>query len=99
MNLLKELNKWFESNCDGDWEHSYGITIETLDNPGWSVYINLYDTYLDDAPFEEISIDNGENDWLSCKVKDYIFIGMGDTKKLETILEIFLQWQKKYDNV
>lgn len=99
MDVLKELNKWFESNCDGDWEHSYGIKIETLDNPGWIVYINLYDTYLDDAPFEEIAIDNGENDWLSCKVKDYIFIGMGDTKKLETILEIFLQWQKKYDYV
>ena len=38
-------------------------------------------------------------DFSVCKVKDYFFIGMGDTKKLETILEIFLQWQKKYDNV
>ena len=27
-NLLKWLDDWYESNCDGDWEHSYSVKIE-----------------------------------------------------------------------
>ena len=33
-NMLEWLMNWYESNCDGDWEHSYGVKIESLDNPG-----------------------------------------------------------------
>ena len=32
--LFSWIEKWYANNCNGDWEHSYGITIETLDNPG-----------------------------------------------------------------
>lgn len=39
--MLKWLENWYSSNCDGDWEHGYGIRIETLDNPVWAVRINL----------------------------------------------------------
>jgi hypothetical protein len=28
------LEAWYASRCDGEWEHGYGISIETLDNPG-----------------------------------------------------------------
>ena len=49
MGVLNAVNEWFQSQCDGDWEHDYGITIETLDNPGWSVEIYLYETELQDS--------------------------------------------------
>ena len=26
--------EWYNGNCDGDWQHEYGIKIETVDNPG-----------------------------------------------------------------
>ena len=29
-----------------------------------------------------------------CKVENYFFKGMGDPKKLERILSIFVQWQQ-----
>jgi hypothetical protein len=32
--LLKRLQDWYVSQCDGGWEHTYGISIDTLDNPG-----------------------------------------------------------------
>ena len=32
---------WYKTNCDGDWEHSYGITLQTLDNPGWHLTVDL----------------------------------------------------------
>jgi ribosomal protein L37E len=35
--LLSKLSDWYAAQCDGDWEHEFGIHIGTLDNPGWSV--------------------------------------------------------------
>jgi hypothetical protein len=43
---LNRLQSWYESHCDGDWEHDKRIRIGTLDNPGWRVYINLADNLL-----------------------------------------------------
>jgi len=44
MDTLSELQKWYEAECDGNWEHHYGVKIDTLDNPGWLVTIDLTDT-------------------------------------------------------
>ena len=62
MDVLSMVNEWFKSQCNGDWEHDYGITIQTLDNPGWSVDIYLYETELEDKPFKEINIYHSDMD-------------------------------------
>jgi hypothetical protein len=54
VEVLKWLENLYSSNCDGDWEHSYGIRIETLDNPGWAIRINLEDTVLEHKSFENV---------------------------------------------
>jgi len=41
------IQKWYKSQCNGDWEHEYGVKIETVDNSGWYVTINLMDTNLE----------------------------------------------------
>nr|TKK07812.1 hypothetical protein SrhCFBP13529_11555 [Stenotrophomonas rhizophila] len=46
MHALDRLQKWYADQCDGDWEHSFGIRIDTLDNPGWTVSVDLTDTAL-----------------------------------------------------
>jgi hypothetical protein len=38
---LAWLEQWYQEQCDGDWEHHCGVTIETLDNPGWLVQADL----------------------------------------------------------
>jgi hypothetical protein len=38
------LQRWYVAQCNGEWEHSYGIEIGTLDNPGWSLRVDLKDT-------------------------------------------------------
>src|SRR5262245_56648750 len=92
---LTELSRSYESQCDGDWEHSGGVHINTLDNPGWRVMINLDRTNLESTPFEEIS-DLGKNeDWIRCWKCGTTFHGAGDPTKLETILETFLDWAVK----
>jgi hypothetical protein len=42
--MMGFLQSWYQSQCDGDWEHEFGIRIETLDNPGWHIEIDLTGT-------------------------------------------------------
>ena len=41
MNAVSDLQKWYRSQCNGEWEHAEGISIGTLDNPGWSIEVSL----------------------------------------------------------
>ncbi len=100
---LSQLQEWYTSHCDGDWEHSYGVHISTLDNPGWNISINLKDTELEDVPFpelrENISDDsNGDNldlDWLVCTKQGSQFSGNGGPRQLERLISIFLDWARE----
>ena len=96
MDAVNWLNEWYKSNCNGDWEHCYQIKIETLDNPGWGITIDLADTELEDQPFRKIKVMNQENDWILCRVENNVFLGDGDPDKLFRILEVFRQWAEKF---
>lgn len=95
MDIFKWLEKWYSSKCDGEWENFYGIKINTLDNPGWIVQIDITQTGLEDKVFSTIDFDNNEEDWLHCRVQDGKYEGFGDNSKLITILEIFMTWVEK----
>ena len=86
------LQNWYNGNCDGYWEHMFMVKIDTLDNPGWRVSIDLLDTPLEEKIFEERKHYIDENNWIYCMVKDGIFQGRGDSYKLKEILEIFKEW-------
>ena len=92
MNPIKWLEKWYMDQCNEDWEHSYGITIETLDNPGWAVFIDLSETEFENKTYDGYKMDNGNSDWLQCRVKDGKFEAFGDPSKLDTIILIFKEW-------
>lgn len=94
MEVLADIQRWYSAQCDGEWEHEFGLRIQTLDNPGWSIQINLADTLLEDQPFQEVSADDGNGMWLSCRVEDGSFRGLGDPSQLSRILETFLAWAK-----
>jgi hypothetical protein len=97
MDELTEIQNWYLSNCNGDWEHEYGIAIETLDNPGWSITINLEETELENKVFTEIehgfAPKEDDVDWYLCKVEDNKFIGRCGPLHLKTVLSIFLYWK------
>ena len=59
--MIDWLQNWYCSNCDGGWEHSYGIKIQTLDNPGWHVEIDLMETRVADKPFAEVAKDESDD--------------------------------------
>lgn len=73
---LTRIQNWYLTNCNGDWEHNYGITINTLDNPGWNIKIDLSDTSLQNLKYDK-QLDNGIFDWVVLKVNDNIFDASG----------------------
>ena len=92
MNIIEWLQNYYEGCCDEDWEHTYGIKIGTLDNPGWTVDIDLADTAIEDCLFEKIRIERDDNNWMICRVENRVFKGDGGVKNLEEILTIFRDW-------
>ncbi|MHB1458026.1 MAG: Imm53 family immunity protein [Armatimonadota bacterium] len=89
---MKWLQQWYWRHCDGDWEHGYGVTIETMDNPGWSLTINLEDTSLAQENFDAITIQRDEYDWLNCSVENSTFKGYCSPMNLMELIEIFASW-------
>jgi len=97
-NTLERLQRWYELNCNEDWEHTYGVKIENCDNPGWLITIDLEDTYLQNLTFKTTQHQNAdENDWIICKKDNFKFKGAGGPQKLEEMLIVFLEWAEKYE--
>lgn len=99
MNAVEELQTWFQTQCNGEWEHAQGITIRSTDNPGWWVTIDLGGTHLEGKSFVPVvcgdcASADPQPPWLCCRVDNSVFHGAGDMGKLEKILSIFLAWAK-----
>lgn len=91
-NVIVWLETWYAGQCDGDWEHAYGIRIDTIDNPGWRVAIDLSGTDLEDRPFDGSSEGSGPTNWIRCRVEDNVFKGYGGPVNLLDILSRFRAW-------
>lgn len=87
--MINWIQNWFQNQCNSDWEHDYGIKIETLDNPGWSIEIDLNDTNLNICPQEWRLVEISNTNWIGYKVDNNIYFASGDTKKLELLILIF----------
>lgn len=93
MNTLNEIISWYHENCDGDWEHNFGVKIDTICNPGWRIELNIEDTYLENKKFHAIEIDRHEEDWLHCEVRDNVFLAACGVRNLEETLRFFIDWK------
>ena len=89
---LARLQAWFLVMCNGDWEHTYGIKLETVDNPGRMLTIEIKDTPLWAQAFPTISECTNDAVWLHCAVSDGVFRASGGVDSLERILTVFLDW-------
>lgn len=98
MTTLAKLQEWYICQCDEDWEHSYGVRIETLDNPGWLLTIDLTGTALKDRAFPIYSYGTDETadtsgaDWVDCRISENKFQAAGGPAQLEEMINIFLTW-------
>lgn len=90
--MIQALQKWYLAHCNGDWEHDFGIVIETLDNPGWSVRIDLAGTVMEDVPYPSVETSDGDTVWLVCELRDGQWQGHCGPLQLEQVLSEFFTW-------
>jgi hypothetical protein len=96
---LARLQRWYADQCEEEtgpdrtpWQHRYGVQIQTIDNPGWSVGIDLVGTTLEGATMPMRELDNGDEDWCTCGIHEgRLFSGVGDPSKLTMILAELLR--------
>lgn len=98
---LAWLMRWYLSQCDDDWEHSYGVTVGTLDNPGWTLTINLKDTPLEGGPFERATFGEPADDleewrrtgsWWVAEVRAGNFEAACGPLDLDLVIGVFRGW-------
>ena len=86
------LQGWYVSQCNNDWAHRYGIKIETLDNPGWSVEIDLTGTPLEERRRDRAELHRDEHDWHVSWVESSIFNGVCGPTNLGELIHVFRLW-------
>src|SRR5260370_38642077 len=89
LSALDWLRDWYRSQCNRKWERVHGVTIETLDCPGWLVTIDLEGTKLESTPMAEIRVERLKTDWIDVTVEHGRFYGQADRHKLECSLLAF----------
>jgi hypothetical protein len=104
MSEVARLAAWYYRQCNGEWEHQYGVDIGTLDNPGWTLTVDLAETTLETVPYSPIREGLGPDahpaasGWISCKLVDRQWKGAGDESKLERLIREFVTWAEQNDS-
>jgi len=92
--MIDWLQQWYFEQCNGDWEHEYGVSIQTIDNPGWMVTIDLAFTEGEDLVIPYKLNHKSDNDWIGYSITNRQFVRSGDAGKLNEIIRIFKNiWQ------
>lgn len=90
--VLEWLQSWYSSQCDGDWEHEWGVRVETTDNPGWFVKINLEETELADREHPHQRVTRDEHDWVIVWTSEQTFHVACGPGNLTEGLSLFRIW-------
>lgn len=93
---IKKLQDWIISECNGDWEHSFGVTIESSDNPGWIIKIDLEETKLADrGPIEKRWAQSKDN-WQNISITHSAFEASCSLTKLEDTIDEFIYFSNNF---
>ncbi|MGO4660102.1 Imm53 family immunity protein [Ensifer sp. 2YAB10] len=90
IDLIEVLQHWYASQCDDVWEHSFGVEITNIDNPGWRVKING----VSSKKAIDLDSDRDDMDWLRVTATETEFTGYGGPGNLKEILTLAMDWLK-----
>lgn len=83
------LQRWYLRQWTADWIHEWGVRIETLSNPGWSLEINLEGTDLERRSLAAVSDQASDLDWVHYESDGLVFRGACGPLNLERLLSAF----------
>ena len=88
--IINRIQDWYKLNCNGDWEHAYGWTITTIDNPGWAITIDLSETALENLNYKrEHQNPKNDNDWFQMHTENKTLTIYCGPENMKLALEIF----------
>ena len=88
---IERLVRWYRDRCNGDWEHQNGVKLVTIDNPGWSLDVNLIETSIAGKTAAAVSVTRSSEDWIFYELKEDLFRGRCGPGNLTEMLAIFLR--------
>ncbi|GAB2777907.1 Imm53 family immunity protein [Amycolatopsis magusensis] len=86
------LQDWYADQCNGDWEHEFGIRMGTLDNPGWWFEVDLVDTDLEQRVLAKTSAEPGPGRWVWAESDGQKFSSSCDLSSLDGALRLFREF-------
>ena len=92
MNGISLLEKWYAARCNGTCEHGYGVKIDTIDNPGWTVRIGLRGTAKENSRLERVKIDRTEDNWIHYWIEKSEFHMRCGALNLSEAIQLFVDW-------
>jgi hypothetical protein len=95
--ILEWLQYWYKEHYSPEWERSFGISITTLDNPGWHLRINLKGTKFQGLSFQTLRNLSDQRNWHYCSLIDESFDAACGPKNLIEVIRIFQEWIKRND--
>ncbi|HET8901644.1 MAG TPA: immunity 53 family protein [Holophagaceae bacterium] len=91
MDTFERLQQWYLSECNGDWEHAFGVKIDTLDNPGWIVRVDLTETKWENLVVSRVIDRRSETDWIQFEANDKQFVSCGGPLNLREMVDKFFE--------
>ncbi|MFI6095064.1 Imm53 family immunity protein [Lentzea sp. NPDC051213] len=89
---LQFFQRWYAEQCNGDWEHEFGVKITTLDNPGWHVVVDLGDTDLEGRTLDRSKAEPGEGRWIWASSDGQRYESSCDLRSLDDALSGFREF-------
>ncbi|ROP37121.1 immunity 53 family protein [Saccharothrix texasensis] len=89
MDDLVFLQQWFSAHCDEDWEHGEGIKLISLDNPGWSLEVDLRGTGFEGRSMPRVKAERSETDWTQAWSDGRKFHAVGGAGNLVEVIGHF----------
>ncbi|MCW6675976.1 immunity 53 family protein [Aerococcaceae bacterium NML180378] len=93
--FITYLQNWYTFECDGFWEHLYGVSGEINAEGHCLMTIDLDETYWDEEPFETV----GDVATFQCRKEGAKFIGEGKLEHVGIFLQTFKDWIESFDIV
>ena len=91
--LITYIQTWYTFECDGFWEHLYGVQGEINSDGKCRFVIDLDETYWEEEPFETV----GSISTFQCRKEGAKFIGEGQFEHALFYLKTFKEWIESFN--
>ena len=91
-NDLEWLDGWYQRQCNGEWEHTQGVRLKSLDRSGLAFDDQAGGNLGGEYSSSAVAPGYAERRLASMLDCRRVLRGSGDPRKLEQIIGVFRRW-------